>query len=165
MRALCSSGIGIETLGGLSSFSCWGKVLSEDLSGLLVLSSPCTNRARSCVCFHGKRSRKTEKDEQNDRWKTLKSDTRGCAKVWKDLWMLLNLASLYIGNLPSNFYNPEGFNYAIKLKFNVLNKLAWEPQELKRSLTSLHSITYSLISGYSYISFCFVFSLMDSRLL
>lgn len=108
MRALCSSGIGIETLGGISSFSRWGKVLSVDLSGLLVLSSPCTNRARSCVCFHGRRSRKTEKDEQNDRWKTLKSDTRGCAKAWKDLGMLVNLASLYIGNFPSNFYNPEG---------------------------------------------------------
>lgn len=80
LRDLWSSGIGIETLGRISSFSCWGKALSVDLSCLLILSSSCTNRARSCVCFHGRRSRKTEKDEQNDRWKTLKNDTWGCAK-------------------------------------------------------------------------------------
>lgn len=80
LRDLFSSGIGIETLGRISSFSCWGKALSADLSCLLIFSSPCTNRARSCVCFHDRRSRKTEKDEQNDRWKMLKSDTWGCAK-------------------------------------------------------------------------------------
>lgn len=80
LRGLWSSGIGMETLGRISSFSCWGKALSGGLSCLLIFSSPCTNRARSCVCFHGRRSRKTEKDEQNDRWKMLKNDTWGCAK-------------------------------------------------------------------------------------
>lgn len=61
LRALCSSGIGIETLGAISSFSRWGKVLSVGLSGLLLFSSPCSNRARSWVCFHSRRSRKTER--------------------------------------------------------------------------------------------------------
>lgn len=80
MRDLTSSGIGIETLGRISSFSCRGKALSGDLACLLIFSSSCTNRARSCVCFHGRRLRKTERDEQNDRWKMLENDTWECAK-------------------------------------------------------------------------------------
>lgn len=67
-----------------------------DLSGLLIFSSPCTNRARSCVCFHSRGSRKTEKDEQNDRWKMLESDTWGCAKAWKDLLDALDFFYFFI---------------------------------------------------------------------
>lgn len=99
LRNLWSSGIGIETSGRVSSFSCWGKPLSVDLSCLLIFSSSCTNRARSCVCFHGRRSRKTEKDEQNDRWKMLKNDTWGCAK---DLGRSFGYCVLLcFGNYPS----------------------------------------------------------------
>ena len=104
LKDLWSSGTGIETLGRMSSLSCWGKALSVDLSCLLMFSSPCTNRARSCVCFHGRRSRKTEKDEQNDRWKMLKNETWGCAK---DLGRSFgHPILLYFGNLPQQrFYN------------------------------------------------------------
>lgn len=61
---LCSSGIGIETFGRVSSLACWGNVVSVGICCFFSLSSSCTNRGRSCVCFRGRRSRKTERDEQ-----------------------------------------------------------------------------------------------------
>lgn len=71
---LCSSGIGIETFGRVSSLACRGNVVSVGMCCFFSLSSSCTNRGRSCVCFRGRRSRKTERDEQ--KWQMGKCPKR-----------------------------------------------------------------------------------------
>lgn len=76
----CSSGIGIETFGRISSLACWGKAVSVGISCFFSLSSSCTNRGRSRVCFHGRRSRKTERDEQKWQMESAQNDTWRCAK-------------------------------------------------------------------------------------
>lgn len=80
LRDFCSSGIGIETFGRVSSLACRGKAVSVGISCFFSLSSSCTNRGRSCVCFRGRRSRKTERDEQKWQMESAQRDTWRCAK-------------------------------------------------------------------------------------
>lgn len=76
----CSSGIVIETFGRVASLAGRGKAVSVGISCSFSLSSFCTNRGRSCVCFHGRRSRKTERDEQKWQMESAQNDTWRCAK-------------------------------------------------------------------------------------
>lgn len=75
----CSSGIGIEIFAWISSFAGWSKVPTGAVSCFLILSSFCTNRGRSCVCFHGRRSRKTEMNKMTDG--RCSKDTWRCART------------------------------------------------------------------------------------
>lgn len=77
----CSSGIGIETFGRVSSLACWGKAVSVGTSCFFSLSSSCTNRGRSCVCFRGRRSRKTERDEQKWQMESAQNDNLEVCKA------------------------------------------------------------------------------------
>lgn len=75
-----SSGIAIETFGRVASLAGREKAVSVDISCFFSLSSSCTNRGRSRVCFHGRRSRKTERDEQKWQMESAQNDTWRCAK-------------------------------------------------------------------------------------
>lgn len=76
----CSSGIAIETFGRVASLAGRGKAVSVGISCSFSLSSSCTNRGRSRVCFRGRRSRKTERDEQKWQMESAQNDTWRCAK-------------------------------------------------------------------------------------
>lgn len=76
----CSSGIEIETFGGAASLAGRGKAVSVGISCFFSLSSSCTNRGCSRVCFRGRRSRKTERDEQKWQMESAQNDTWRCAK-------------------------------------------------------------------------------------
>lgn len=76
----CSSGIAIETFGRVASLAGRGMAVSVGISCFFSLSSSCTNRGRSRVCFRGRRSRKTERDEQKWQMESAQNDTWRCAK-------------------------------------------------------------------------------------
>lgn len=76
----CSSGIAIETFGRVASLAGRGKAVSVGIACFFSLSSSCTNRGRSRVCFRGRRSRKTERDEQKWQMESAQNDTWRCAK-------------------------------------------------------------------------------------
>lgn len=76
----CSSGIAIETFGRVASLAVRGKAVSVGISCFFSLSSSCTNRGRSRFCFCGRRSRKTERDEQKWQMESAQNDTWRCAK-------------------------------------------------------------------------------------
>lgn len=79
-----------------------------------------------------------QRDEQNDRWKMLKSGTWGCAKVWEDLLDAPDvLKPLHFGNLPYRF------NYATKLKCSVWNKPVLEHLKVQ-AVTGLPSLCHIL---------------------
>lgn len=80
LSAFCSSGIAIETFGRVASLAGRGKAVSVGISCFFSLSSSCTNRGRPRVCFRGRRSRKTERDEQKWQMESAQNDTWRCAK-------------------------------------------------------------------------------------
>lgn len=85
LSTFCSSGIGIETFGRVASLAGQGKAVSVGISCFFSLSSSCTNRGRSRVCFHGRRSRKTKRDEQ--KWQ-MESAQKWYLEVCKALGQL-----------------------------------------------------------------------------